>query len=151
MSAESTNIKQDTSPKLSATRKLRRANEDSVTYNVIVPVDTKAEDLLNPIFWAHHAGLFTGNINYVRVHWEDKSQLVHLYVREYTQTAAKMELLGSWDFDKNDKLKIDERYSVTWTGPHTKFRVMRKEDKQVIRDGFPNRPAAQDFINTLPK
>lgn len=151
MSVEAVDIKQDRSLKLSPTRKMRRANEDSVTYNVTVPVETALDDLLNPVYWAHHAGLFTGQINYVRVHWEDKSQLVHLYVREYTQTAAKMELLDRWDFDESVSLVVPERYAITWTGPNTKYRVTRIEDQQVIRDSFSNKSDALAFIEKLPR
>jgi hypothetical protein len=129
-----------------------RSNQRRIEWDVVVPAETTVEDLLNPIFWSHVAGsTFHGDMNFVLVHWEDRSQLAELYVRQYYSTSAKMELLKHYEFDKSDVLIVPDKYEVKWTGPHTKFRITRKEDNQIIQDGFGLRDDAVKFIGSLPK
>lgn len=150
MSAEP--IKKEVFRPLSVLRVPTRSNQRRIEWDVVVSADTTLDDLLNPIFWSHVSGsTFNGDINYCDVHWEDKSQLAKLYVKQYTGSAAKMELLQYWNFDKSAKLDLPEDYDIKWTGPSTKFRVIRKKDNQVIRDGFASKEDAGAFINTLPK
>lgn len=138
--------------KLPVTRMPTRSNVRRTEWDVFVPPETTVDDLLNPVFWAHVAGsTFQGKINYVDVHWDDNSQLCRIYVRNYNNSAAQMELLDHWDFDKNTTLDVPDDYIITWSGDQTKYRVIRRSDNQVIRDGFVAKPEALAFIEKLPK
>lgn len=129
-----------------------RANVRRIEWDVIVPIETTFDDLLDPTFWGHVAGsTFNGPINYVNVHWEDKTKLAHLYVTDYSSTFAKMEVLEKWTFGKTLKMPRPEIYQVDWAGPESKHRVIRKADSQLIRDGFKSKEEAAEFIKSLPQ
>ncbi|MER2514529.1 MAG: hypothetical protein ABTQ25_19305 [Nitrosomonas ureae] len=137
---------------LSPTRMPTRSNVKRTDWDVIVTPDTKLEDLLQPSYWTHVAGsTFQGPVNYVDVHWEDKSQLARLYVLQYDKTSAKMGTLEYYEFEKSEDINFPEKYFVEWTGPITQYRVIDKETKAILRDRIPTKTSALDFINEQQK
>lgn len=128
-----------------------RSNQRRIEWDVIVSPETTVKEILDPAWWGHvAASTFSGPINYVNIHWEDKSQLVHGYVVQYSSTFAKIEVLDKWIFG-GEKIPFDDLYSIDWGGPETKHRVIRKSDSQLIRDGFEKKEEALEFVKSLPK
>lgn len=123
----------------------------SIDWDVAVPAGTTIGDLLRPDYWAKVSGntLATSEYAKVRVHWDDKTQYAEFYVRAADHSYAILELVSHVEFDESDRLTDTELYTVTWTGPTTKHRVIRKSDNQVMKDGFTSALAADDYIRTL--
>lgn len=132
---------------LTVQRMPSRAPATRIEWDVTVDVETSVDDLKNPMFWSHVSGAtFHGPNNIVNVYWEDKSQLAVLYVRYYDQTSAKMEVLEHYVFDKASTIVSPDKYEVKWSGPNTKFKVIRLADGQTIKEGISSKEDAAEFI-----
>jgi hypothetical protein len=123
-----------------------------LVHHVTVAPEVTIDEILDPVFWTHVAGAtFRGVYNEVIVEWEDKSAMARLYVRQYDSSFAKMELLEHHQFDNGSLIPISEKYNIQWMGPFAKYRVVRKEDGQVMRENILSKKDAQDFIDELSK
>lgn len=135
-------------------RNIRPMTQNGLAWHVVVPAGTKVEDLLDPLFWTHVAGsTFRGKFNRVTVEWEDKSAIADLYVRHYDQSFATMEVLGHWDFGAATEVsgEVMSKHVVEWSGPHTKHRVKRVEDGQIVAENFSDKKDAIAFAITAEK
>lgn len=130
-----------------------RSQIKRVEWDVSVPPETTVEDILNPVFWANvsESTFKQSPYNKISVHWDDGKQYAELYVRQAGHSFAVVGLLGHWTFTSQNNITDVSKYSVSYTGHITKYRVIRKEDNQHIKDGFPSEDAAYDYIKNLDK
>ena len=144
--------KQPTEP-LNVRNKPTRSQINRVEWDVTVPYKTALDDLLDPKFWANVSGdtFYQHRHNKVAVHWEGGKQYAELYVRQSAPNFAVMALLGHWTFSPDQEMAQPDLYSVSYTGPVTKYRVVRKSDMQHMRDGLESEDVAYDYIKGLGK
>lgn len=132
-----------------------RSQINRVEWDVVVPFETNIEDVLKPEFWSNvtENTFFRHKHNKVSVHWEGGKKYAELYVLSAGHNYAKTAVLGFWDFEKEapdfEDFVGEAAYSITWTGPSTQYRVIRKSDDQVMRDGFKTEEQAQEFVDGL--
>jgi len=135
---------------LTTQRKPTRSPVSRIEWDVTVSPETKIEDLLTPSFWTHVSdSTFSGENNIVNVYWEDKSQVAFLYVRYYDNTSAKMELLDHKVFGDKVDIVAPEKYEIKWSGPNTRFRIIRLSDGQVLRENLSSKDDAALFVKEL--
>lgn len=117
--------------------------------HVIAPHQgTKVEDLTDPAYWAHvsakmHAG------DHIEAVAEDGTWFAELLVVRAERNWAKVALLRKVDLVATsvevNPADFEEHY-VKWGGVTTKFRVHRKKDKEVLRDGFDSAELANAWL-----
>lgn len=120
---------------------------------VNIPVDTEVDDLLEPTYWTHVAGTtFQGILPIVHALWDDKSQYVKLFVREYEHAYASVEVLEHHDFrDKAPKVVpvSEPKFKRDWTGMENKFRILRIADGAVMETNVKDKETAIKVIADL--
>ena len=130
-----------------------RSQIKRVEWDVTVLRETTLEDILRPEYWANVSGntFFHHEHNIVSVYWEDDAQFAQLFVRQSGANFAIMEVLNHWNFDEKNEINQKDLYDVKWTGPSTKFRIIRISDNQIMKDGFKTVLEAEDFISKVGK
>lgn len=106
---------------------------------------TALEQLLAPEYWANIKQLKPG----VRI-WcvpDDERWYAELLVRQTGQGFAKVVLLRQGELDAIEiDPKISADFDIEWRGAKIKHRVVRKLDKQVLKEGLDTVEAAQAWI-----
>ena len=127
--------------------RFKLAEHAELRYRYTAEIGTTIEDLTRPEFWAHLARELKPTYR-VDVLVEDMSLFVELLVMDVGNTYAKMFVLRSVELAGNQvaELDVDGAYSVQWSGPHTKHRVVHKKTKNVIKDGFEDKGSALRFL-----
>lgn len=116
-------------------------------WDVVPESGVTIEDLKRPQFWAHVSMDYRPG-DQIEVRAEDGSYFARLFVLDAGPGYAKVHVL------ENHALEVIEPgsettlagHSVVWSGPHTKFRVMRDEDKKVLKDGFQQKTDAITWL-----
>lgn len=116
-----------------------------------IPALHTIDDLLTPAYWVHVAQRLTER-DMIECWWEDGSRYAVLRVLKKTRTSAHVYLESEHDLQKAlDSANIaDElaRYEVAFNGPGNKYRLVRKADRALIRDGFDTPDAALRWLAT---
>ena len=131
--------------------KFHRDGQHCTRYFAEIPVGTDLKDLLAPVYWSHVAGTFRGKYNEITALWDDKSRMVRLFVRFYSQTHAFVEVLEDHVFEDVAEGDIPEAYDVRWVNDRDRYAVVRKQDAQLMRNGFNTKKDALGFISTTLK
>lgn len=109
---------------------------------------TTVDQLLDPAYWTHvsakmHAG------DHIEAVAEDGSWFAELFVVRAERNWAKVALLRKVDLVATS-VEVNpadfEEFYVKWSGPVSKFRVHRKKDKEVLRDGFESADTANAWL-----
>ncbi len=114
-------------------------------------IGTNVEDMLNPEYWAHVAGRMKPLDN-IEVYAEDGSFFARLIVLSCNRVQANVQLLFAHKLGGDEAVdvtkSVDDSNSLEygWGGPVGKHRVVRKSDKQIIKDGFTSKQEALDYI-----
>lgn len=110
------------------------------------------EDLLKPECWAHVAQLLRPGYR-IEVLAEDGSYFAELLVVSAGRLWAKVAVLRKIDLTEAvgeaPAQGADTVMSIMWSGPHSKFRVIRQNasgGKDVMRDGFETREEASVWM-----
>ncbi len=120
------------------------------TFHVVPEEGTAFEDILKPEFWSHVAyQMKTGCI--VEVHAEDGSYFAELYVQHAERLFAKVAVLRKVDFEGFKADAGAPEFEIEWKGPHRKFAVIRKADREILKDGFSDKTAAGAYIESHTK
>lgn len=137
--------------KLHASR-FKSAELTRLIYSAVPEAGMPFEDLLKPECWAHVAQLLRPGYR-VEVLAEDGSYFAELLVVSAGRLWAKVAVLRKVDLSAVDSEPAnaanDAATSVMWSGPHSKFRVMRQNaggGKDVLRDGFETREEATAWM-----
>lgn len=105
------------------------------THAANVPEGTTLDDVLKPDYWAHYAR----DIRPMDVLWvysEDATWEAQLRVMFVSTTEVKTSLLWEVTHEKGAEVFESDTHEVVWKGPVKKFAVVRKDNKEVIADGF---------------
>lgn len=104
-------------------------------------------DVLKPDYWTHVAPQL--RIGYrVEVMAEDGAWWAMLLVRAVGQHEAVLQALQHVTLGAEaPTVDLDgSAYEVKWAGPSAQFRIVRKSDSEVIKDKFPIREAAEEWL-----
>lgn len=104
------------------------------------------EDLERPEFWAHVAEqLKPGDL--IHVYPEDGSFWAELLVQSTSRVAAKVFVLRKHELSAADLPEEDADFEIKWAGPTAKFRVIRKSDGEVMKEGM-GKDEAQAYLQS---
>lgn len=109
---------------------------------------TTLEDMKSDSYWAHVSKKLRP-WDKVEVHAEDGSFMATFIVRDSGRNWAKVEMISSHVFaggSVSEHTPGDPGYFAKWSGPHTKWRVIRKSDNQIMREGFALQGDADQWI-----
>lgn len=117
---------------------------------VRAPVTCKVEDLEDPVFWSHVAKRISA-LDEITVVAYDSAWYGRLLVTFADTKEVRVRLL-ELHMLQEENITEDRiaAYEVQWGGPAAKFRVLRRRDKAVIKDGFPTKEKATEYMLTRP-
>jgi hypothetical protein len=104
------------------------------------------EELFKPETWAHVARHIQPGFK-VEVMPEDGSFYAELLVRAASNlevTVAELFRVNFGEIEERD----EEQHEIKWAGPKARYRVSRKADKAVIKDGFETAELAAEWLKT---
>ena len=117
------------------------------TYQVIAEEGHKPDDCLDPSYWAHVAASRKLRVNDVfEVRCETGDWAIDLLVIEAGARHANVKplrLVETESPSQNDAALSTVK--VKWKGPHAKWGVIRLADSETIKDGFVQRPDAEQY------
>lgn len=111
-------------------------------------VGTTLDDMKAEAYWAHVAKKLRP-WDKIEARAEDGSFYAVFIVRDSGRNWAKVEMISLYLFSipgVTDRTPADPEYIVKYSGPHTKYRVMRKSDNQIMRDGFATQADGDQWI-----
>ena len=109
---------------------------------------TTLEDMTKSSYWAH-VGKMLRPWDKIEVRAEDGSFYAEFIVRDAGRNWAKVELVFSHTFTVpgvTEQTAVDNGFTVKYAGPHAKYRVLRKADNSVMRDGFVTQADAEQWV-----
>lgn len=119
------------------------------SYTINAELGTTPEDLLVPSFWAHTAWKFKP-LDLLEARAEDGSWYAQLLVRDKGKSWAKVVMLPGFPLMFEDIIEVPDTviddYTIKWSGPQNKFRVIRNMDKHVMKEGFTNKEEARKWL-----
>lgn len=146
MSKETKEVVQRIVPKLSPAN-LKPAEFERAVYIATVPQGVTIQDCLDESFWAHVADKTLRPLDRIEVHAEDASWYAELLVRSSTRLRAQVAVLNHVVLDEMSLSDSGEAYAVEWISPSVRYGVVRKSDKQRMRDeGFQTREEAASWL-----
>lgn len=116
-------------------------------YAVTVPAGVKSEDLTHPDAWMHVAGKLR-KFDRIEVICEDGTWFAEFIVLASSKTWARVTELRHVDLTAEvaQAAVVPDELFVKWGSPQTKFRVIRRNDKAVLKDGFDTKADADAWI-----
>jgi hypothetical protein len=127
------------------------------TENVYVNTDwtltvergTSLEDVLNPAFLANVANRLHP-YDHIRVRVDSGEWYAELMVLQCGRVWAKLMVLSKHSLtdEEVNAEEVDDQYFVQFCGPHKKFCVIRKSDKEAIKEQCANKSEAQAWLSS---
>lgn len=116
-------------------------------WTVTVEAGTSLDDVLNPAFFAN-VSVKLHAYDHIRVRIDTGEWYAELLVLDCARTWAKTIKLSEHKLvkDGSPEQEADDQYFVKHNGPHFKFCVIRKADKEVIKDGFATKQEAHSWL-----
>lgn len=122
-------------------------------FQVCVEPNTPKEALKEPSYWKHVASRLEPYTRLEVVTDDNEYYAEFLVLDSGSNWALVKELLF---IELNDKQIIQEAekqiaFEIAYKGPHRKFAVLRKEDGEIIKDGFQKKEQAATFLQEYVK
>ena len=118
-------------------------------YTLTAEAGDTIDDILKPEYWAI-VGRELRPWAEITVRSDDETFYAKLLVRSCGPTWAKVHLLSYADLQPRDVIAEviapPAAYSVKWSGPHTKWRVLRVSDNVVVSEKHEDQVAAGKWI-----
>lgn len=114
---------------------LIRSEHARAEWTVIPAQHHSFEDVLQPVYWTHHAASFRPG-HKVCVIPPDMSYYAELIVRFVTDNSAKVGLISHTKFDTEeqaDETLLPVDYRVEWVVGNRQYAVIRKSDKATLQ------------------
>jgi hypothetical protein len=129
-----------------ATNRIQLAEHMRNIWYVTSEHGTPLETLLDPKYWAHVSAKFKPR-DRIEVDSEDGSYFIELMVMDAGRLYAKVEVLRKHEFKPVEvSAGHDDDFEVKWGGRHVKWRVIRKKDRAVLKDGLEDRSAGEVWL-----
>lgn len=130
-----------------ATNRIQLAEHMRNIWYVTPEPNTPLDALLEPKYWAHVSAKFRPR-DRIEVDAEDGSYFAELIVADAGRLFAKVNLLRKYELTPVEMKEISPDFEVRWAGPHAKWRVVRKSDRGLIKEGFENRQEAEMYLQS---
>ena len=131
--------------------KLQAKEYGCKSFLAVIDAGVPYKDILRPSFWAH----VTNKLNKwseITIHAEDGAYYANLLVTMVTKTDVVVVELFYKQLEVNAEQPFQTKdFVVDFGGPDVKWRVMRKADKRIVKDGFENVTQARAFIRDYEK
>lgn len=119
-------------------------------YVAVVPQGTEPRMLEDPAFFANVAFMCRAS-GRIFVECEDGTWLADLYIRSVGPQFVMTRILQVWvdDYAPPDAAREASEfagYKVKWSGPHSKYRVIRDVDSAVIHEKEDSREGAEVWL-----
>lgn len=113
---------------------------------VTAEAGTKPEDLAKLDYWAHVSSSLKP-WDKIEVRAEDGAFYAELLVMQASRNWAKVRLINLVELnEEGPAAEKVEGHIVKWSGPHSKFRVIRESDGAVLHEGAPDKAAAHKWL-----
>jgi hypothetical protein len=105
------------------------------------------KDLIKPEAWAHVHQQFQRGTR-IEVMPEDGAYFAELYVTSVSLNAAHVVVLRKIDLDKVKENSVAKQsaFEYAYKGPVKLHCVIRKSDKEIVKDSLPSKKACLDWI-----
>lgn len=121
--------------------RLLPTESDRLSYTVRLPRATKFEECLDENFWAN-VSMILKPWDCIEIQPDDFSYKAKLVVIATDRLWAKVAVESYAELKVGTTPKPDE-LTIQWSGPHTKYRVMR--GPTVLQDNFTTKPEAEKW------
>lgn len=139
----------DKEPRKILENRLKLAEHQRNQWFVTAEAGTAIDEIFNREYWTHVARNLRP-YDEIMVAVDTNDWLVKLLVHSSGPSWANVIELHRWTDIQPKFVKGVEDTSnglvVEWSGPHTKFRVKRKSDGHVLKDGFTDRAQAEIYL-----
>jgi spermidine synthase len=130
--------------------KFKLAEYAEIVWHAVVPEGVTPEDLTRPDFWAHVASRLTAGA-IIHVDAEDRSWYAHGKVLDADRTWAKVDFyMVRHVAEVPEKGAEDDEFAVRFI-PASGFRVIRKSDRALIKEGLASKAEALTYIKNYRK
>jgi hypothetical protein len=120
-------------------------------WHIVPEHGTALAELLTPAYWSHVSRQMRPS-DRIEVNAEDGSFFAELVVIDAGLQFAKVALLREAKLEGVEASQTSlPGHKVEWSGPHTKFRVVRESDRKVLKDGFTTRADAGTWLSNHAK
>lgn len=98
-------------------------------------------------FWAHVARHLRPCDEIIVWH-ESNEWRMHLVVLNVDKAGASVRVIASNDWREISSGALDggDVMAIRWRGPHAQYGVVRKDTGEVVKDGFPTKEMALEFL-----
>lgn len=133
---------------------IRLTDQMCTSYDARVEVGTTVEEILRSDFYMHIAKKLRPQ-DILRLHWQDMTKFVEVYVIDSGPNWTKVKLLREVSLDKEieevrnlreNAVESNGLYEVQWGSPSVKWRVIRKEDRAVVKEGFATKEEGNAWV-----
>ena len=131
--------------KLTADR-IKLAEYARQVHRVTTPEGITYPEILASEFWAHVSGTFTKG-DLIEVFAEDSSWYAQLLVLDCSRLHAKVASLVYQSLAVKAKRAEDTAFSVEFKGPNRKWSVIRKKDKEIVKENFESKDDANVWLD----
>jgi hypothetical protein len=130
--------------------KFKLAEYAEVTWHGVVPDNVTPDDLTRPDFWAHVAARLQPGM-LIHVDCEDRSWYAHGKVLDADRTWAKIDFYMVRQVEAvPEKSAEDDEFMVKFI-PASGWRVIRKSDRVVIKEGLASKIEGLTYIKNYRK
>lgn len=132
-------------PKLNINR-FESAEFKRARWHVIPEAGVVLEALLQPSFWGNVAAKLKP-LDHIEVNADDNAYYAELLVLSTSKHEAIVTPICHVTIAQGDKAADEApEYEVAWGGQKARFRIQRKSDRHVIKDGFTTKAEAEDAL-----
>lgn len=125
--------------------RMRLAEYDRQDWVVDVEPGHTIDDLKNPAYWAHMAQQLSP-FDHIEARAEDGSWVADLIVLQAERTWARVVIKGVYKFEDVATVESVYQHTVEWKGPRLRYCVVRKSDREVVKDCFNSKPEAEAWM-----
>lgn len=126
---------------------MKQADYSRQLHRVTPPEGVSLEDAMEPTFWVHLAHKFTVG-DKVEVFPEGGAWYGEFIVRSCSRIHAKLGVLTFKEFgvEKPKNQAQDPEYLIEWKGPNRKFAILRRADKELVKENFADKDDAAAWL-----
>lgn len=115
-------------------------------YAAVIPAETPKERMLEPHYWKHYASNLFKPSDIVTCFCEDGSWEASYRVMFVSKAEVRLSLRWEVDHEAYVPEEESETHEIKWGGPQIKFKVVRKDTGEVIKDHLHPKSEAYDFL-----
>lgn len=125
-----------------ATKRFQSAEHMRNIWYVTPEHGTPFDAVIDPKYWAHVSARMRPR-DRIEVDAEDGTYFAELMVIDAGRLFAKVKVLRKHDFESKESVTdAGPDFEVKYAGPHAKWRVLRKSDRAVLKEGCEDKQAA---------